>query len=354
MRRGLISWSRAELPARVLDARVARTQAAMAQAGVDAFAIYSDPARSGGASWLTGFVPYWNRGVVILLRSGRPALMTGMSNRVHGWIKRNAHFDSVTYSTNIGADVARVIAQSNPDAVIAVPDLNSVPGGIVEGLRSNGAKITDGTALMAHVRTPSDPAELAFYFKAAAIARAALASASGVETDDAALSASIDGEARRLGAEENYIAIAPDLDASCTLLRLEGTATLGRCFAVRTSVAYKGTWIRMLRTLSRDPAATQEIASAAERFADAAALLPNADGLRGFQSWLIEGCRATQPLEPLAGAMYEDAIAPAAGTVVSVQATIETAAGPVLIGGPALIGGDHEAASLLASPHFDD
>ena len=88
----------------------------MAQAGVDALAIYSDPSRSAGASWLTAFVPYWNRGVVVLPRGGRPILLTGMSNRVHGWIKNNAHLEQVTYSTALGPDAARLISEKKAHA----------------------------------------------------------------------------------------------------------------------------------------------------------------------------------------------------------------------------------------------
>src|SRR4029079_15917020 len=110
MRRGLIAWSRTELPPSVLDARVARAQAAMADARIDALAIYTDPARSGGASWLTAFVPYWNRGVVVLTRNGKPVLFTGVSKRVHTWIKNNAHLEDVIYSTAIGSDVAQLVA----------------------------------------------------------------------------------------------------------------------------------------------------------------------------------------------------------------------------------------------------
>src|SRR5262245_12527455 len=121
MRRGLISWSKTELPPSVLDARVARVQSAMAEAHIDALAVYSDPARSSGAAWLTGFIPYWNRGVVLLQRGGKPILYTGMSKRVHTWIKANAHLEEVTYSTAIGADVAKLISDKKAGSVIAVP-----------------------------------------------------------------------------------------------------------------------------------------------------------------------------------------------------------------------------------------
>ena len=71
MRRGLISWSKAELPDTVLDARIARVQAAMAQGGIDILAIYTNPARESGVAWLAGFIPYWNQCVLLLPRDGR-------------------------------------------------------------------------------------------------------------------------------------------------------------------------------------------------------------------------------------------------------------------------------------------
>jgi Xaa-Pro aminopeptidase len=352
MRRGLISWSKTELPPSVLDARVARVQSAMAAAGVDALALYSDPARSSGAAWLTGFVPYWNRGVVVLQRGSKPILFTGMSNRVHGWIKTNAHLEAVNYSIKIGADVAKLVTEQKAGAVIAVPDINSVPSGILDGMSAHGASVIDGTSLLAKLRTAPDATELTFAFKAAAIARAALAKATAVEADGATLVGLVDGEARRLGAEEVYVGLAADLSKSRTMLRLEGTATLGAIFALRLSVAYKSVWVRMTRTLARDQAASSEIAAATERFATAVSSLPRLDAMT-FPSWLVEGCRTTQPLEPLAGSMLSDGSKSAPGSYVSVQATIETASGPVLIGAPVLVGRSGETSACMASPQFE-
>ncbi len=352
MRRGLIAWSRSELPPAVLEARVARAQAAMAEADVDAVAIYSDPARSAGTAWLTAFVPYWNRGVVVLPRDGKPVLFTGMSKRVHDWINRNALLEAVTYSTNIGADVARLVGARRRDAVIAVPDIGALPGGIIDGMAGDGISVADGTALLAKVRSTPDPAELAFAFKAAGIARAALSRVTAIEGDAATLVGLIDGEARRHGAEEVYVALAADLARRRTLVRLEGTAALGPTFAVRVSVAYKGVWVRMTRTLARAEAAAAEIGAATERFAAAVAALPRLEPL-GFASWLVEGCRTIQPLEPLAGSMLPDRLAIAPGAYVSVQATIDTPHGPVLVGAPVLVARAGEASALMVSPQFE-
>jgi hypothetical protein len=353
MRRGLISWSRTELPESVLDGRVARVQAAMVQARIDALAIYSDPSRTAGASWLSAFVPYWNRGILIVSKTGRPTLFTGMSNRVHGWIKRNANLADVIYSTDLGGDAAKFVARAAPQAVIAVPDISAVPGPVTDGLSRSGATIVDGTALLARLHASADPAELALFFRATAIAHAALATLHAGERDAGTAIAGVDAEARRRGAEEAYIAVAPDLERGRSLYRLEGVAKLGERFAVRASIAYKGTWVRMTRTmtrtLSRD--AGSEIVPAEEKFAAAVAALPDTSALAQFKSWLVEGCHATQPLEALAGNLVTEAIEIAPGAVVSVQATIDTPGGVLLVGAPVLIGRAGEGSSLM-SPLF--
>lgn len=62
MRRGLLSWDEAEVPAAVLDARVEQLRAAMAEAGLDAMLLYNNFPRPAAVSWLTHFIPYWSQG----------------------------------------------------------------------------------------------------------------------------------------------------------------------------------------------------------------------------------------------------------------------------------------------------
>ncbi len=136
-------------------------------------------------------------------------------------------------------------------------------------------------------------------------------------------------------------------------MRPEGSLALGRSFALRATVAYKGVWVRAARTLFRDDAEAPRARRAAERFAEATAGLPGADGFAGIASWLVEGCRTTQPLEPLLGSRVSDGAAPTPGALVSVQACIEIDGSPVVLGAPALIGGAGEAAGLLVPPLYD-
>jgi len=89
-------------------------------------------------------------------------------------------------------------------------------------------------------------------------------------------------------------------------------------------------------------------------FAAAMVPLPRTDSLERFAAFLVEGCRTTTPLEPLTGTLLDDKRAIAPGTVVTVQATIETNGRAILVGGPVLVGRNGEASSALVAPWFDD
>src|SRR5258708_6017280 len=141
-------------------------------------------------------------------------------------------------------------------------------------------------------RGAADPADVALTAKAGWIAHRALATVpAGIGTIGAAIAAA-EGQARLLGAEEAYIAAAPDLSRDRRLVRIETSAAApGPCFALRATVAYKGNWARLTRTFLRDPKAAQAGAVAAEQFAAAVATLPDGRAFKALPSWLVEGCR---------------------------------------------------------------
>jgi len=351
MRRGLISRSKAELPDAVLDARLARVRAAMDAAGLDALLLYTNNTRAAGVSWLTGFVPYWSEALLVVPRDREPVLVAALSYRVKSWIERTSRLAEVIHGPRIGFEAASMIAVRKTDAAVGVADLDGLAAGIVEDLRRGGPRLSlsDATALFAPLRAEADPAEIALAMRAAAIAQHALAQTPGRGTSLGESIAAVEAQARTDGAEEVYIAAAPDLDRDRRLRRIEGEAALGESFALRATVAYKGTWIRLTRTFPRDgPVRPQEAAAA--RLAAAVAKLPSSDGFVGFSSWLVEGCRIAQPLEPLMGSRVATTHALAPSALVSVQADFEIEGRPLLLGAPALMGRRGEAASLLVPP----
>jgi hypothetical protein len=353
MRRGLISHSKAELPDAVLDARIARLRAAMAQARLDACLVYTNNTRTAGVSWLTGFVPYWSEALLVGPRGHPPVLVVALTYRVKSWIERTSRVAEVIHAPRIGLEAARLIAGWKPDAAVGIADLDGLSAGIADDLREGGPRLTlnDATALFVRLRGKADPAEIALAIKAASIAQEVLSTAPTSGTDLGDIIADVEARARMLGAEEVYTAAAPDLARDQRLRRIEGAAALGERFALRATVAYKGTWIRMVQTFSGDGTATRD--EAATRFAAAVAELPSERGFAGFSSWLVEGCRIAQPLAPLMGSRVAEPVPPLPGALVSVQAAIEIGGKPLLLGAPALIGeiGEiGEAASLLAHP----
>jgi len=290
MRRGLISRSKAELPDAVLDARLARVRAAMDAAGLDALLLYTNNTRAAGVSWLTGFVPYWSEALLVVPRDREPVLVAALSYRVKSWIERTSRLAEVIHGPRIGFEAAKLIAAWKPDAAVGIADLDGLAAGIVEDLRRGGPRLSlsDSTTLFAPLRAEADPAEIALAMRAAAIAQHALAQTPGRGASLGESIAAIEAQARTDGAEEVYVAAAPDLDRDRRLRRIEGEAALGESFALRATVAYKGTWIRLTRTFPRDGAVRPQ-EEAVARLAAAVAKLPSSDGFAGFSSWLVEG-----------------------------------------------------------------
>jgi hypothetical protein len=349
MRRGLIARSPVELPDAVLDARLDRVRAAMGEAKLDALIIYTNNTRPAGVSWLTGFVPYWSEALLVVPRECAPYLVAALTFRVKTWIERVSRLGGVLHNPRVGLKAAQQIASTQKSAALGVVDFDGLPAGIADDLRHGGEGLTlsDASALFAQLRGKADPAEIALAVKAATIAHHALAHAEGDTLN--AMIAGVEREARLLGAEEIYMAAAPDLLRDACFMRIEGERPLGKSFALRATVAYKGTWVRLVRTFC-EPAVAREAAS---RLAQAAAQLPSDRGFAGLTSWLVEGCRMAQPLESLMGSRLDAASPPLPGALVSVQGALSIAGGTVPVGAPALLGQQGQAASLLVDPLFE-
>jgi Creatinase/Prolidase N-terminal domain len=345
MRRGLISRSLTELPDAVLDARLARLRAAMTAAKLDAVLVYTNNTRPAAVSWLTGFVPYWSEAMLVVPKTGATSFVVALTFRVKPWIERTSRVGQVIHTPRIGVEAARVVAGAKDDAVMGVVDLDQLPVGIADDLAEDGPHLTvlDASDLFAALRQAADPTEIMLANRATAIADAALAHLPGPPGGIRAIVGAIEGEARRRGAEEVYVAAAPDLSRDIRFVRIEEDVAIGPRFALRASVAYKGVWVRRVVTFDHD--GPLDINAIEPAFAAAVADLPSGRGFAPFASYLVEGCRTGQPLEPLMGSRIKDGRAPRG--IVSVQAATPMDGLPMLLGAPALVGAAGEAASLL-------
>jgi Creatinase/Prolidase N-terminal domain len=348
MRRGLIARSLVELPDAALEARLDRLRAAMQTAQLDALVVYTNNTRTAGVSWLTGFVPYWSEAVLVVPRTGATYLVVALSFRVKTWIERTSRIGEVFHTPRIGLKAAQQIAAAKPTAAVGIVEFDNFPVGLADDMAEGGPSLTftDASALFSALRGKTDPAELALAVKAASIAQRSLGA---LQSDTLnAMIAGVEASARAMEAEEIYVAAAPDLDRDGRFTRVEGETALGRRFALRATVAYKGTWVRLVRSLGDAKLAQQ----GAERLAEACALLPSDRGFSGFQSWLVEGCRGTQPLDAVMSSRLATATPPPPGSVVSVQAHLTVGGQGIAVGAPALIGERGETASLLVDPSF--
>jgi hypothetical protein len=306
MRRGLMEWNADELPLATLESRIARLRAAMKGAGLDAFIAYTNLARPSAVAHLTAFTPYWNEGLLLVPAAGRLLFATALSNRVADWIRSTNPVSDVVSTPRPGTWLGERLGKDAKR--VGVLELDAMPSELAYGLAAAAPSVEwlEAGALFASIRQPVDASERRLLAKADAIATAALNQAMG-GGDAGALAGLIEQHARLAGAEEVHIAGAPNLAAETRLSRVSKPAPLSDRFAVRASVAYKGSWIRRTRTFSRDTERADAwfgglLRGLAAGRALAAQLNASVAALPGakMKSWMAESCLGSYPLSVIA------------------------------------------------------
>jgi len=326
MRRGLMAWDANEIPLETLAARLARLRAAMAVNGEDALLLYTNFIRPGAVCWLTAFSPYWADGILMVPREGEPIFATTLSNRVASWIQSVKPVGALLHTPYPGTALAARLKQDGAKRV-AILELDAFPGGVYDELEAglDGVEIVEGGASFAAARAVPDAAEWGVLRHAAAIARNALALLDPATMPNAGLAVGrVEEHARLAGAEEAYIAIAPDLDNDLRFIRVSGGRGLGARFAVRATIAYKGSWVRRIRSCARD-AAEEAAMGQADAWLDA--LAPAIDPAQPLgpqiaaalavlagatlETWFAESVMGTNPLAIMATPSADAATTPA-------------------------------------------
>jgi hypothetical protein len=345
MRRGLMGWNAEELPVAALEARLARLREAMAKAGMDAFVIYTNNTRPSAVNHVTGFTPYWSDALMLVGKSGAPVFATALSKRVSEWIRTTDPLSEIVNTPKPGTLIGERLAKASVKRA-GVLEYDTLPSGLADDMAAAAPNVewTDGTALFAGLRREVDDAERGLLARADAMAIAALREAeTGKAKDAGTLAGLIEQHARLAGAEETYIAVAPDLAADRRLNRTSQPTPLKDRFAVRASIAYKGCWVRRTRTFAKDSAkadawfdglsieAGKPIAS---QLADRLKSLPGAT----ITSWMAESCTGSYPLSAIASSRAPAKDAPVNGQflVLTVELTLEGApwigAAPLIVG----------------------
>ena len=278
MRHGLMLWREEEL------SRADVLGAAGAPAGGDAgrpasTRSSSTPTTSARPASLivTGFTPYWSDALLLLPAEGQAVFATALSKRVGNWIKSTNPTAEVAHSPQPGRLVGERLAAGGARKV-GVVELDHMPGGLVDEIRTAApsVELVDASGVFASVRAMPNAAELRLAAKADAIAAAAFAQAPAQPKLVGDITEVLELNVRNAGAEECYVAIAPDLKADARLARTKGRVALGPYFAVRLSVAYNGVWIRRTESFARNGA--DDTLADVRRWADALAVALPLDG----------------------------------------------------------------------------
>ena len=231
MRRGLIAWSKEEVPQSALEARVRRVQQGLGAQGFDALLAYTSVARPAAVSWLTHFIPYWNEALVAVLPEGAPLLLASFSKRMHPWIREVSHVGEILPAPDLGRAAAAFLEKRAIERV-GVVDLEHLPWSVAEPIGGMGAVLIDASEFFAALRQPADRHENALAARATQIAERALAAIPIRPRHPSEILSAVESTARREGAEE----IIPRI------------SQMGDRHAVELSIAYKGAWIRLCRT----------------------------------------------------------------------------------------------------------
>lgn len=254
MRRGLMHWSQQELPVTTLDARVTRLQSAMRAQGLGAVLTYASFAQPAPLQWLCNYIPYWSDALLLVWAEGAPTMLVAGTPRTHGWIRSVSHVGELVAAPKPGVQAAQLLgSRLSAQARVGVIGLDALPWTTAEPLLAAGwnRRWVDATAMYITVRHPGDEAEHALARTTRAIAEQAIATIPAAARQSAEVISAMDGAARLAGAEEVLPRIAPDLARGTTLLRMEGEQALGQRYAVECSMAYKGVWVRVGRSMAR-------------------------------------------------------------------------------------------------------
>jgi len=233
MRRGLMHWDARELPLELFETRIVRLRKELALAGLNGLIIYTNNVRPSAVHYLTGFTPYWSEGLLLLPIRDRPVFATALSNRVADWIRSNDPVSEVISTPRPGTLLGERLAGDVSANQIGILEIDAMPCELFDDLSAAAPDIlwVDASTQFATARSGIDTAEQRMLARADALAVAAFDQVDIEQSLDAgALAALIEKHVRLAGAEEIYLAVAPDLTADHRLNRVSKPAKLTERF----------------------------------------------------------------------------------------------------------------------------
>jgi Xaa-Pro aminopeptidase len=245
MKRGLITWDKAELPPSVFEARLARARAALAKHDLPALLVYSDVWRSTEGRHLTNYMPYWNRSLIVIPREQPPVLLCGLSPRVYPWIKSVTVFEEIRPASKLVPTLLQLCAERGWTK-LGVLDLPRLPHEIYAPLKASDVTASGVEAFDVQLEL-TDDAEIAMHRRAEQMAQEILTAelSKGVGLTDYQFSGLLERAFRRAGAEDLVLLFSTGDSAP----RPARGTMLGDKYSVAVALEYRGHWARVTRGL---------------------------------------------------------------------------------------------------------
>ena len=242
MKRGLITWDKAELPPSAFETRLEKVRQHLSEKDLPALVVYTDVWRSNQGRYLSNFMPYWNRALIVIPRDGAPTLLCALSPRVYPWIRSVTILDEIIPTQNLAQQLTKTCEEKGWTRV-GVLDLPQLP----YDLGVPNAVDVPWSA----VHPEPDEAELSMYRRAAKLAREILTQElqGGLGLVDHEFVGRLERRFRRAGAEDLVILTTnggtPPLPPNGSTLELS--------FSVSAAMEYRGHWVKIARSFLRFP-----------------------------------------------------------------------------------------------------
>ena len=246
MKRGLISWDRAELPAAAFDARLGALYQLCAEFDVPALVAYSDVCRSNDVRYISNYMPYWNRALTVVPRGEKPILLCALSPRVYPWIKSVTVHETILPSPSLPAQLVKLCGERGWTQV-GLLDQAGLPNELYTQLGAE--KLTYVDIPRAALRPVATESELAMHGRGARLARELLEAEltpAAIGLTDHELTGRIERRLRRAGAEDLVVLISNG--RSVPLPAAGNKVTAGSSATV--ALEYNGHWVKLSRNAS--------------------------------------------------------------------------------------------------------
>ncbi|MGH8218979.1 MAG: hypothetical protein ACREUT_10510 [Steroidobacteraceae bacterium] len=246
MKRGLIAWDRARLPRAALETRLAALERVCDMHRVPALVVYSDVWRSNDARYVSNYMPYWNRALVVVPRGGKPILLCSLSPRVYPWIRSVTLHEEILPSPHLPAQLQKLAAERGWMRV-GIVDFAAFPQELHAPLAAASLEIVD--VPRSAVRPAPAESEIAMHRYAAELARQSLAQlldAGAIGLTDHALAGRLELALRRAGAEDLVILISD----GTTPPGIARGARIGELSSAVVALEWSGHWVKVARNVA--------------------------------------------------------------------------------------------------------